>query len=382
MTVWAPVVTHLTSVHQLDDDRIFIKECRTLAAAGFDVSLIGPAQADGMMDGVRLRALPVPQGRLRRMSGTVWQVLVAALRSKASVCHFHDPELIPVGICLKLLGRRVVYDVHEDYPQKLLDKAWIPVWLRRPLAAAMAGIEKVAAWLFDGIVAVTPTIAARFPPAKTIRLANFPRLEEFSAVPPTSYRDRPLQVGYAGLLAEQRGLFDMVAAAGLVAGGAERGLQLAGTFDSASAEAASRAMPAWRRVDHLGWLDRAGIARMLSSVRAGLVLIHPVPCYVAGYPIKMFEYMAAGLPVIASDFPGFREILDDGRCGLLIPPQDPAALAKAIEWVFANPDEAEAMGARGRRRVEQLYTWQAESAKLVELYRRLAGPAEAPSCAY
>jgi glycosyltransferase involved in cell wall biosynthesis len=141
-------------------------------------------------------------------------------------------------------------------------------------------------------------------------------------------------------------------------------------------------MPAWRRVDHLGWLDRAGIARMLGSVRAGLALMHPVPCYVVCYPIKMFEYMAAGLPVIASDFPVFREILDDGRCGLLIPPQDPAALTKAIEWIFANPDEAEAMGARGRRRVEQLYTWEAESAKLVELYRRLAGPAEAPSCAY
>lgn len=382
MTAWAPVVAHLTSVHQLDDDRIFSKECRTLADAGFDVSLIGPAAADRTVDGVHLRAVPVPQGRLRRMTRTVWQVLASALASRARVCHFHDPELIPVGICLKLLGRRVVYDVHEDYPQKLLDKTWIPSLLRRPLALAMAAIERVAAMLFDGIVTVTPTIQARFPAAKTIRIANFPRLEEFAAVPATPYAERPLQIGYVGLLAEQRGLFDMVLAAGLVAGGQERCLRLAGAFDSPATEAASRAMPAWQWVEPLGFLDRAGVARMLGGIRAGLVLMHPVPCYIACYPIKMFEYMAAGLPVIASDFPGFREILEDGRCGRLIPPQDPAALAAAIEWVFAHPDEAAAMGERGRRRVEQLYTWQAESTKLVDLYRRLAGPTEAPSCAY
>jgi hypothetical protein len=381
MSVLAPPVAHLTSVHQVDDDRIFAKECRALADAGYDVTLIGPADADAMAEGVRIRALPRPAGRLGRMTGTAWHVLRAAVASGARVCQFHDPELIPVGICLKLLGRRVVYDVHEDYPQKLLDKAWLPGPLRRPLAAAMAAAEWLAARLFDGIVTVTPTIEARFPPTRTIRLANFPKLEEFAAIPAVPYRERPLQVGYAGLLAEQRGLLDMIAAAGLLAGRTERCLQLAGSFESVSAEAAAKAMPAWARIEHLGWLDRAGIARMLGRLRAGLVVMHPVPCYVVCYPIKMFEYMAAGLPVIASDFPTFREILDDGRCGLLIPPQGPQALAEAIAWVLAHPDEAAAMGERGRRRVEQRYTWQAESEKLLALYQRLAGPVEVPSCA-
>lgn len=382
MTDRAPLVAHLTSVHEVDDDRIFTKECRTLATAGFDVMLIGPAKADGKVDGVQIRALPVPNGRLQRMTITVWQVLTAALGSKAEVCHFHDPELIPVGICLKLFGRRVVYDVHEDYPQKILDKTWIPALLRRPLAAGMAGIEAVAARLFDGIVAVTPTIEDRFPPSKTVRVANFPMLEEFSAEPATAYADRQLQVCYAGLLAEQRGLFDMIAAAEKVEGGAEHCLQLAGAFDSDATKAASHASSGWKKVNHLGWLDREGIADMLSSARAGVVMMHPVPCYIACYPIKMFEYMAAGLPVIGSDFPIFRELLDDGRCGLLIPPEDPKALAEAIEWIFSHREEAEAMGVHGRRRVEQLYTWQAESAKLIDLYRRLTLTEEAASCAY
>ena len=118
-------------------------------------------------------------------------------------------------------------------------------------------------------------------------------------------------------------------------------------------------------MDYLGWLDRAGIARLMANVRAGLVVLHPDRCFIDAYPIKMFEYMAAGLPVVASDFPVYREILDDGACGLLIAPVDPSALARAIEWIFAHPDEAQAMGEHGRRRVERLYTWQAEREKLV-----------------
>ena len=103
-------------------------------------------------------------------------------------------------------------------------------------------------------------------------------------------------------------------------------------------------------------------------------MLHPEPSLVDAYPTKMFEYMAAGLPVVAADFPLYREILDDGRCGILVPPADPAALARAIEWIFAQPGDAQAMGQRGRRRVEALYTWAAEREKLLRLYRRLTGP--------
>jgi glycosyltransferase involved in cell wall biosynthesis len=110
-------------------------------------------------------------------------------------------------------------------------------------------------------------------------------------------------------------------------------------------------------------------------VRAGIVALHPAPSFVASYPIKMFEYMAAGLPVVASDFPPFREILGDGACGLLVEPRNPAVLAAAIRWIFDHPAEARAMGERGRRRVETLYTWEAEEARLADFYRRLLPPA-------
>ena len=373
MTASSPRVAHLTSVHQVDDVRIFTKECRSLAAAGFEVTLVGPSETDRTIDGVRIRGVPSGRGRLGRMIGTSWHVLRGSVASGAKVCHFHDPELIPIGFALKLLGRRVVYDVHEDCPRDILTKDWVHPVIKRPLAAAMALLEATAGRLFDGIVAVTPTIAARFPPSKTITLANYPMLEEFPAVAETPYGERPFQICYVGHLSKARGLFDMVDAAEQVRGGGARSLLLAGELASAAEEAEARARGGWQRTEYLGWIDRTGIARLMANACAGLVVLHPNRCFVDAYPIKMFEYMAAGLPVVASDFPLYREILEDGRCGCLVPPADPAALARAIEWIFDHPAEAREMGEHGRRRVERLYNWQVEREKLVSLYRRLAG---------
>lgn len=377
----SPKVVHITSAHQTDDDRIFHKECCSLAEHGFAVTVVGPKRGSGSAAGVRILGVPpLSGGRLGRMSVTVWRLVTRSLRLPADVYHFHDPELIALGFVLKLFGRRVVYDVHEDYPQKILTREWISPAIRRPLSMVMAAVEAAAGRLFDGIVAVTPTIAARFPPAKTITLCNYPMLEEFSAVAGTPYSDRPFQVCYVGGLSKTRGLFDIVKAAGLVQGGAAQCMHLAGHFESDEEEAQSRAEPGWARVDYLGWLDRPGVARLMANVRAGLVVLHPNRCFIDAYPIKMFEYMAAGLPVVASDFPVYREILGDGACGLLVPPADPSALARAIEWIFVHPDEAQAMGESGRNRVEMLYTWEAERKKLLALYQRLATPAM--PCAY
>ena len=138
-------VVHVTSAHQTGDDRIFHKECRSLAAHGFAVTVVGPGEGSSSLAGVRILGVPsLGEGRFRRMSITVWRLLIRCLRLPADVYHFHDPELITLGFVLKLFGRRVVYDVHEDYPQKILTKEWISPIVRRPLSVMMAAVEALA----------------------------------------------------------------------------------------------------------------------------------------------------------------------------------------------------------------------------------------------
>ncbi|MCY4211547.1 MAG: glycosyltransferase, partial [Gammaproteobacteria bacterium] len=108
-----------------------------------------------------------------------------------------------------------------------------------------------------------------------------------------------------------------------------------------------------------------------SNVRAGLVLYHPTPGILNAYPTKMFEYMSVGLPVIASDFPAWRHIVDRAECGLLVNPLEPSAIADAMLWLLNNPQEAERMGRRARKAAEEFYSWEREGDKLIRLYKKL-----------
>src|SRR6266571_2425883 len=163
----------LTSVHSPEDVRIFHKEAVSLAAAGYEVTIVAPHPNDISLGAVQVKSVPLPKARSDRMLRTVWSVFQAGRREAAFAYHLHDPELLPVGLLLKLSGRRVIYDVHEDVPRDILDKDWIPRWLRKPIAMLAGFIEIAAASKFDAVVAATPSIARRFPPEKTCVLQNF-----------------------------------------------------------------------------------------------------------------------------------------------------------------------------------------------------------------
>ena len=363
-------VVHLTTVHPPFDTRIFHKQARILVKAGHNVTLIAQHKENEVVDGVKVVPLPKPKNRFTRIFGLTWLAFRLALERRADVYHFHDPELIPVGLALKTLtSARMVYDIHEDYPRQILSKAWIPVALRKPIAWSMRLLERLAARFFDGLVAATPAIARRFPPSKTVVVRNFPRVEELirdkgETVP---YPHRPNWVVYIGSIASVRGVVEMVKAVARVNVPAQ--LVLAGSFESASLQHAVAALPGWQRTRFLGWLDRQQVGDLLGKARVGLVLLHPLPRYQEAWPVKLFEYMAAGIPFIASDFPLWRE-LGDGA-GLFVNPLEPQAIAQAINWLLTHPEEAEAMGRRGREWVLREYSWDAEAQKLLKFYERL-----------
>ena len=366
-------VCQLSSVHAAFDVRIFHKECRTLARAGYEVVLIIPHDRHQQVDGVKIHALAPARNRWRRLSGLIWRMYGAALAEQAQIYHFHDPELIPLGLLLKLHRKKVIYDVHEDYAGSLLTNARKDIAARfRKTASKMVRLFELAgARCFDGLVTATPFIAGNFSKFTPALVQNYPLIGELAAASGPTYPQRANQICYVGGLSALRGVREMVQAAGLLSPDYGSRLYLAGEFTDRQFLEELRQSPAWGKVNHLGLLSRAGVAALLAQARVGLVLFHPGPNNTNSQPNKLFEYMSAGLPVIASDFPRWREIIAKIQCGLVVDPLQPEAIAAAITWMFDHPGEAEAMGQRGQRAVAEIFNWDQEARKLLDLYQKV-----------
>jgi len=321
---------------------------------------------DERVDGIRVIDVGRPKGRLERMLRTTRRVLEAARALDADVYQLHDPELIPVGVSLHRAGHRVVFDSHEDVPAQLLAKPYLNRVTRRLLSAAYAAYERSACRRFDGMLAATPTIrqhlATIHPFAVTVN--NYPLLQEFSEPPDWSCKAQ--EVCYVGSISAIRGIRELVQACALLQSPAR--LTLAGRFSEPALEHEVRGFVGWERVVAHGHLDRQGVRGVMRRAVAGLVTLHPVANYVDALPVKMFEYMAAGLPVIASRFPLWQEIIEGNDCGLCVDPENAGAIAAAIDHLCARPDVARRMGENGRRAVFARYNWQGEAARLGAFY--------------
>lgn len=357
-------VLHLTTLHPARDVRILAKECRTLAAAGHEVHLAAPLAAAEFVDGVSIEPLGYvdvetgPAGLSRRLRAA----LAAAKASGAGLFHLHDPELLPLALRLKAAGARVVYDAHEDTPVEVAtlgDGGLAARGLGVGWTAGLALLGRVV----DGVVAATPRVAERFPPAKTVVVRNFPLAEEAEAFAGPPQAERPRELLYLGGVTADRGARELVQAAELVP---QVTIVLAGRVRPPMLAQELR----HDRVQLAGWLDRLQVAESLRRARAGLLVLHPRRAYVDALPVKLFEYMAAGIPFVASDFPLWRELADG--CGLFVDPRDPRAIAAAMQRLLDDPGEAERLGARGRELVRETYNWEHEAEQLLALYDRLS----------
>jgi len=350
-----------------------VKQCRSLASHGHDVSLVvADGLGDGCRDGIRIVDVGRASSRSERMLHSTGRVGRAALALDADVYQLHDPELIPLGLRLALSGRRVVFDAHEDVPTQLLDKPYLSPRSARLISRSFVLLERAALRRFAGVLAATPSIRNRLASHNplTVDVNNYPRIEEFAPAPALeATRDR---FCYVGSISAIRGVRELVKACALLRTPAR--LSLAGSFAEAELEAEVHGYPGWQRVDALGHLDRGGVAGVMERAFAGLVTLLPTASYREALPVKMFEYMAAGIPVIASDFPLWRDIVEGSRCGLCVDPRDPAAIAAAIDHLAAHPQLAREMGANGRRAVLERYNWEIEADKLIAFYADLLAP--------
>lgn len=361
----------MTSVHRWDDPRIFYRQARTLARC-HHVELHAPGCTGRVeVDGVRVKGLP-PAGRLARP--LQWfRLLWRALRSRADYFHLHDPELLPVGVIIKTITRKpVIYDAHEDYSLTLRHREWLPACLRNPAARLFGWLEKRLARCLDAVVAATPDIARRgafTPPTVVVR--NYPPFDTSTVTPAGDFlpADSRFTAVYVGGISTARGIDDLLAALDLLKGVR---LVLAGHFfDRRVEHRVLERAAAGGDLLYLGRLSPSSVPGLLRASSAGLACLHPLPNHVRSLPLKLFEYMAAGLPVVASNFPLWEEIVTANGCGLTVPPGDCRAIAAALQTLAGNPDLGRQMGANARRAWLTRYNWLREAEKLLALYRTL-----------
>ena len=362
-------ICHLSSAHADGDVRIFHKECTSLAEAGHDVHLVIPNTTNRLEKGVQIHSFSLEaKSRLQRMRKTTKKVYQIALEIDADIYHFHDPELLPYGLKLIKKGKKVIYDAHEDVPRQIAGKFWIPGLIRPLIAKTFELYENYVAKRLSFVVVATPTIKNRF--IKINKncedVCNYPILEENTT--PSAWENRKNEICYIGGITEIRGIKELVAS---LPNNQEIKLNLAGNYSPTSFRDELVNTNGWNQVNEYGYVGRQEIVGILNQSKIGMVTLYPQENYLDSLPIKLYEYMLAEIPVVASNFPLWEQIISDSDCGVCVNPKKPEEIGKAINTILTDDTRAQQMGKNGRKAVLEKYNWSIEKEKLKSIYLNL-----------
>lgn len=369
-------VCHITSVHQRYDTRIFLKECTSLAEAGYEVTLLvadeKPKERLNDVDIIPVHG--IPKSRISRILKSGSMMLNSALEINAEVYHLHDPELLRLAVKLKKTGKRVIFDSHEDYPEQIKAKTYIPFLLRNIISAIYKYYETRVVQKIDAvIIPCTTNEGINFFENRshiTAIISNTPILAEFydrydSTETPKDNRTLCL----IGGLTYNRGLTHLIKAVYK----ARAKLILAGTFSPLSYREELEKMPEYECVDYRGVLGRKEVLQVYKESSMGVATSLYVGQYNMGdiLATKVYECMSMGLPVIITRFPFVEKVNSKYKFAITVDPSNINAIAKAVRFLIDNPEKAKEMGENGRRAIVEEYNWGIEEQKLIALYEQV-----------
>lgn len=364
-------VCHMTSAHEEEDDRIFHRECVSLAAAGYEVYLVERG-ASYDKKGVHIIGVgEIPDGRLRRMTEGARKVYEKALELDCDIYHLHDPELLPYGMKLKRKGKKVIFDSHELTREQIRIKPYLPKRVAGLISSVYSRYENRVCEQIDAVIYPCP-MNGQFPlpGKKQVYINNLPRTEIFyDRYDPTVER-MPGTICTVGSLSYSRGIKQLIQAA--YKAGAK--LYLGGTFNSEEFEAEIRAMPESVCTEFLGQLNWDEVYQLLNKCQIGASSILNVGQYgqLGNLPTKVYECMSMALPVILTRTPYNESTIRKYQYGICVDPENIDEFAGAIRYLMDHPEECRSMGENGRKAVVEEFSWQVAEKALLDLYQSLS----------
>nr|WP_296378220.1 glycosyltransferase [Winogradskyella sp.] len=349
--------------------RIFIKECKSIAKADYDVTLI---VADGLGDekisNVNIIDVGEVKGRFSRALLSSNKVYKRAKSICADIYHFHDPELMFYGLMLKSKTRKVVYDIHEDLAKQLEIKPWLNKFLKPITIKLFKVIEGFVAKKMDGLIVPQPYMKLKYLKYNdnTVLVENFVILDEKKTDIEVDYSTTT--AFHAGALTEERGLLNMLKVYSNIK--KPNRLILAGNINSKTLNELKN-FNEYENIEYLGLIPFDDVSKYYQISSIGLILYNNVGQYYLSYAIKLFEYMRNGIPVIMPDFGEWIEFNKKNNCGINVDPTNHNEVVKAIEYLNNNPEEKKKLGANGRKSVKNKYNWNLAENRLLNLYQNL-----------
>lgn len=361
-------ICHISTVHPLFDDRIFYKECISLEKHGYEVFYIVKHEKEEVINNIHICPLPTLGNRFTRLIRGNFLACSKAIGINARLCHFHDPELMIAGLILRILGKKIIYDVHEDLPKQVLYKEWIRYkWVRKIVSKFIYFVEKSCCLFFNGIVAATEDIQKKYPKMKTILLRNFPVKELISRSNPKRFESNSFRLIYIGGLSKVRGIVEIIQAIDILNGSVE--LILLGHFFDDDYLKQCQSLPGWKHVKYYSQVKHEDVFGYIEAADAGIAILYPLQNYITSLPVKIFEYMAVGKPVVLSDFTYWKEIF--GKFAVFANPYNPTDIAEKIQTLLNDKSLRKELGENGRRAVVEKYSWESEEQRLLDLYNRV-----------
>lgn len=367
-------VCHISTVHSAFDDRIFYKECVSLAKSEFQVFLVIPHAKNEVVNNVIIKALPQYKSRLRRILISPFNAFYIGLKTNAQIYHLHDPELLLIGILLRLMGRKVVYDMHELVYHQIIDKKWLgSLFIRKIIAKIYYLIEKLSVCLFTKIILAEDGYSNYVSKHYSKQIEKFEYIRNFSIlrliqrVPPHKKNTTQKVIIYAGGLTEIRGIKEVVQAVNQLK---DVELWLLGLWESRSYQEICMKEDLNKVVNYFGLVKMEEVYSYMKVAEIGIANLYPLENYLTSLPVKAFEYMACQLPIIMSDFQFWKEVFHE--CAVFVNPKSPDEIAEKIRYLLENPEQSSKLAQKGFEIVYKKYSWERESQKLIELYKNIS----------